>query len=299
MTRPGPSEANDLTSAWYVGRVRHVRHHPVQHRFDHTMMMGLFDLDELERLDGEVRGFGVDRHTPIGFHTADHGPADGSPLRPWAADRLADAGLDTAGAEGPIQLLCMPRTFGFGFDPITVWFLHSADGSPSALIHEVRNTFGHRHAYVAPVEDAPGTLWHQSIPKTMHVSPFFDRDGRYDFRVVPPTGEPDSKVSVRIDYRNDDHQLLTASFVGERRPFTTRGMLAAVAHSPAVTQKAIVAIHYEALRLWRKHLTYRSVPEAPAQPTTAGDGCPIASHRTSSAPSSIDTLHRTPKGSSR
>ena len=203
-------ETADPTSAWYVGKVRHVRHQPVTHRFDYSMMMGLFDLDELERLDAGVRGFGVDRHAPIGFHTADHGPADGSPLRPWAADRLADAGLDRAGADGPIRLLCMPRTFGLGFDPITVWFLHDADGSPSAVIHEVRNTFGDRHAYVAPVVDPGRTPWRQSIPKTMHVSPFFDRDGRYDFRIVPPSSTPGSSVSIRIDYRNDDGLLLTA-----------------------------------------------------------------------------------------
>ena len=90
----GSVDPGDLASGWYVGRVRHVRHRPVAHRFDSSMMMGLFDLDELDRLDAEVRGFGVDRHSPIGFHTADHGAADGSPLRPWAVERVTDAGLE-------------------------------------------------------------------------------------------------------------------------------------------------------------------------------------------------------------
>ncbi|MFZ1439209.1 MAG: DUF1365 domain-containing protein [Candidatus Microthrix subdominans] len=292
-------ETADPTSAWYVGKVRHVRHQPVTHRFDYSMMMGLFDLDELERLDAGVRGFGVDRHAPIGFHTADHGPADGSPLRPWAADRLADAGLDRAGADGPIRLLCMPRTFGLGFDPITVWFLHDADGSPSAVIHEVRNTFGDRHAYVAPVVDPGRTPWRQSIPKTMHVSPFFDRDGRYDFRIVPPSSTPGSSVSIRIDYRNDDGLLLTASFAGERRPFTTLGMLAAVAHSPAMVQQAVAGINYQALRLWRKGLRYRSVPTAPSQPTTAGTGCPVGAQRYCDSRPPTNRVRRTLKGSSR
>lgn len=299
MKRTGTDEAAGLASGWYLGRVRHVRHRPVRHRFDYSMAMGLFDLDELERLDSEVRGFGVDRRSPIGFRTADHGPADGSPLRPWAVDRLADAGLGVAAADGPIRLLCMPRTFGFGFDPITVWFLHHADGTPSALIHEVRNTFGHRHAYVAPIEDASTTPWRQRADKTMHVSPFFDRDGRYDFRIVPPTAGEGSPVSIRIDYSDDDGKLLTASFSGLRRPFTTRGTLAAIVHTPAVAQKAIVGIHVEALRLWRKGLAYRSVPEPPLRPTTAGSGCPVGARRYCDARPVTRTMDRIPKGSSR
>ena len=295
----GSVDPGDLASGWYVGRVRHVRHRPVAHRFDSSMMMGLFDLDELDRLDAEVRGFGVDRHSPIGFHTADHGAADGSPLRPWAVERLADAGIDAAAAEGPIRLLCMPRTFGFGFDPITVWFLHFADGTPSALIHEVRNTFGDRHAYVAPIDDPRHTPWRQGADKTMHVSPFFDRGGRYDFRIVPPTAEEGSPVSVRIVYGDDDGPLLTASFAGVRRPFTTLGTLGAIAHTPAVAQKAIVGIHLEALRIWRKGVAYRSVPEAPQRSTTAGSGCPVGARRYCNVRSPNSTIDRIPKGSSR
>ncbi len=265
-----------MNSAWYVGQVSHTRHAPVAHHFDYSMMMGLFDLDELHRLDAEVRGFGMDRRSPVGFHTADHGPAEGTALRPWAAERLTDAGLDPTGATGPIQLMCMPRTFGFGFDPITVWFLHDGDGAPSALIHEVRNTFGHRHAYVAPIGDPDRPLWRQRADKTLHVSPFFDRDGTYDFTVKPPATVTGSKASIRIDYSGDDGPLLTASFEGERRPFTTAGMLGAVAHSPAMAQKAVAGIHLEALKLWRKRLSYRSVPAPPDHATTPGSGCPVA-----------------------
>ena len=66
---------NSFASAWYVGRITLTRHAPVRHHFDHSIMMGLFDLDEMDRLQAAVRGFGVDRWSPIGFRTADHGPA--------------------------------------------------------------------------------------------------------------------------------------------------------------------------------------------------------------------------------
>lgn len=287
---------NSFASAWYVGRITHTRHAPVRHHFDHSIMMGLFDLDELDRLQAEVRGFGVDRWSPIGFRTADHGPADGSSLRAWATGQLSDAGLDPGKASGPIRLLCMPRTCGFGFDPITVWFLHDADGVPSALIHEVRNTFGHRHAYVAPIDRPAHTPWRQHADKTLHVSPFFDRDGGYDFTVMPPQPTDGSRMSLRIDYRNVDGLLLRASFVGERRPFSTRGMLGAVLHSPAVTHKAIVGIHVEALKLWRKGLAYRSVPQPPQQGVTAGTACPIARSQDQTNPSTQNQLL---KGTSR
>jgi hypothetical protein len=47
------------------------------------------------------------------FDPADHGPRDGSALRPWVEALLGARGIDLDG--GRIRLLCFPRVLGYGF----------------------------------------------------------------------------------------------------------------------------------------------------------------------------------------
>jgi uncharacterized protein len=66
------------------------------------------------------------------------------------------AGIDLTG--GTIRLLCMPRIFRYGFNPLSIFFCYAAGGSPAAMIYEVHNTFGQRHSYRFPVSDRGGAV---------------------------------------------------------------------------------------------------------------------------------------------
>ena len=64
------------------------------------------------------------------------------------------AGIATDG--GAIRLFCMPRLFGYGFNPLSVYFCYQRDGSLAALLYEVHNTFRERHSYLIPVDRDAG-----------------------------------------------------------------------------------------------------------------------------------------------
>jgi DUF1365 family protein len=70
---------------------------------------------------------------------------------------------------GPINLLCMPRTLGYCFNPLSVYFCYHEDGALAALVYEVHNTFGEGHSYVMPAGNESGALHH--CQKTFYVSP--------------------------------------------------------------------------------------------------------------------------------
>jgi DUF1365 family protein len=55
---------------------------------------------------------------------------------------------------------------------------------------------------------------------------------------------------VAVSAGDAEGQVLDARFVGRRRPFTDGALLAALATYPAMTLKVILAIHWEALKLW-------------------------------------------------
>lgn len=255
MTETSPPATH---SGLYLARVMHHRLRPFDHRFVYRVFTLLLDLDELPALDGRLRLLAVNRKGVLGFHERDHGPRDGTALRPWVEARLADAGIVIDG--GPIRLLCFPRLFGYVFNPLSVYFCHRPDGGLAAIVYEVKNTFGEQHPYVLPVGDGhrPGARIAQSCAKDFYVSPFIPMEAGYHFRLY----EPSERLSLAIRETDAKGALLLANLTGERRALTDRGLAAAVLRHPLMTLKVIAAIHVEALRLWWKGA--RLVPRPPA-----------------------------------
>ncbi len=70
----------------------------------------------------------------------------------------------------------------------------------------------------------------------------------YTFRLRMP-GE---KLSVMIREHAPEGEILIATLTGEKRPFNSRTLIKALCLYPLMSLKIIVAIHLEALRLWRK-----------------------------------------------
>ena len=247
----------------YHGIVRHVRHQPMRHRFSYSVFSCLFDLDRLEASGQRLNFFGFNRFGLFSFHNRDHGRRDGSALRPWIEHLMQRANVPLP--IGQIQILCFPRILGFVFNPLSVYWIHDQTGKLCAIVYEVKNTFGDQHCYVHPVSDnSTGPLIHERA-KDFYVSPFIDMVALYRFRVR----KPDENLSVLIREFDDKGQdLLTASLIGQAEPVSDRALLKAFFRYPLMTLKVVVAIHYEALRLWSKGAKFHSHPPPPPDEAT-------------------------------
>jgi DUF1365 family protein len=131
-----------------------------------------------------------------------------------------------------------------------VFFCYDQENSLLAILYEVCNTFKERHTYVIPVDRTSGSVIRQNCSKKLYVSPFIPIDGEYHFRIVPP-GE---YINVVIQHKNSAASLLTASFKGERKPFTALVLIGNLLRFPMMTLKIVAGIHFEAMRLWLKGL---------------------------------------------
>jgi len=249
MTAPLALTAPPTTPAsLYLGAVMHARLKPMGHRFTYDVMNTLIDIDRLAEANRMSWLFRVNRRGVFSFHERDHGPRDGTPLRAHVDRLLRARGVDLA--DGRVLLLCYPRLFSYVFNPLSVYYCYDAGGALAALIYEVRNTFSGIHSYVLPVDagEASEAGIRQVQDKTFYVSPFIDMAMRYHFRMVPPG----DAVKIRILETDAEGPLLAATFSGRRHDLTTRRLLAALLRLPLVTLKIMVAIHFEALRLWLK-----------------------------------------------
>ena len=247
---PPPSAPASL----YFGNVMHARLKPVRHRFAYRVFCLLIDIDRVAEAGRLSRWFSTRHFNLLSFRPSDHG--DGLPLRQHVETLLAPSGL----AFDRILLMCYPRVLGFVFNPISVYFCYS-DGLISALIYEVRNTFGQKHSYVAPIREGESSAAgvSQERRKMLYVSPFMDMDLRYLFRLQPPA----EKLALRILECDGDGPMLAATFSGKRRSITDQSVLAAFFGLPLLTFKVVGGIHWEALKLWLKGMKLRARPPPP------------------------------------
>lgn len=92
-------------------------------------------------------------------------------------------------------LVTAARFLGYHFNPVSFWYLYSADMSLGAMILEVNNTFDERRMYfLTPAETATtdnieagkSPIFKQEWPKDFHVSPFNSRKGSYSLLASDP-----------------------------------------------------------------------------------------------------------------
>ncbi|MEI9888919.1 MAG: DUF1365 domain-containing protein [Rhizomicrobium sp.] len=229
-------------SAIYDGWVMHRRVAPTHHAFKYRVFALLLDLDEIEGLGRRLRLFARNGRGIMSFHDRDHG--DGQDLRRWLDGLLAREGIQ---ADGARRVLCYPRLFGYVFNPISTWFCYAADERLAAIVYEVHNTHGERHAYVLRAGNDARLVRH-ACAKTFYVSPFLSMDCTYDFKVRPPGDE----VLIAIAEAEAGAPVLTATFRGRRKTLSDAGLLGMLLRHPLMTVKIVAAIHFEAVRLMWK-----------------------------------------------
>ncbi len=242
----------------YPGEVMHARLKPMGHRFVYSVFSLLVDVDRLSELGRMSRLLSVNKRNLTSFYESDHTERPGETVRAFADRLLAGAGMEPPAR---VLLLCYPRVFGYAFNPISVYFAYDADDRLLALIYAVRNTFGERHSYVAPIE--PGDITpagvRQTRTKIFHVSPFIDMGTRYDFRILPPG----RTVRLRIHETERGEPLLSATFSGKAEKLGTTSLSLCLLKFPLMTWKIMAGIHWEALKLWLKGARFRRSPPAP------------------------------------
>ena len=250
----------------YVGETVHHRFAPRPHHFRYRVFQLLIDVD---RPAQALRGYRTIRYGRFGlfsFTPRDHGARDGAPLRLWVADQLRAAGV--AATAHHIRLLAFPRVLGFVFNPISVFFVHAADERLEAVIYEVNNTFGQTHAYVIPA--AGGPVERHDADKALYVSPFYRVEGGYRFRLTPPGETLELTVRKQTGGRPD----FLASLNLRRRSLTDRALAGLFLGMPLMTLGVVVAIHWEAARLWIKGAPFGARPPGPKAGMSVGRASP-------------------------
>ena len=247
-TTPEPSGL-PAVPALVVGQVTHTRRAPLKHRFRYRMYQWLVDVDDLPRLPRWLRPFSS-------FRAADHIGDPERTLRENIEAFCRAQGLEIGGRR--ILMLANARTAGHVFDPLSVFWILDGDHT-EAIVAEVHNTYGERHAYLLQPDDRGRT----TTDKAFYVSPFFTVAGRYDLQFRLDRGAVSSTVVLRQSPRDADgdsapaapaEAVFSATFRGVPHLATPRRLVRTLATMPFMTHRISLLIRIHGVRLWLRRL---------------------------------------------
>jgi DUF1365 family protein len=221
-----------VSAALFTCDITHTRMRPIRRTFRYGSYLWLVDVDDLPRLARPLRSLAR-------FQARDHLRDPGASIRANVDSYLARQGIDLAG--GQVLMLGNARVLRHVFNPLTVFWCHAAEGTLAAVIAEVHNTYGERHAYLLH-PDAEGRA---EVAKDFYVSPFLPVDGHYRMRVAEPEGT--LRLGIALDLGG--RPALVATVNGRRPPYTTWRLLGCAVRYPWVTAQVTALIRWQAIML--------------------------------------------------
>jgi uncharacterized protein len=235
--------------ARYRTRIIHGRTERVGHRFTYRHPMWLIDLDAVPVLRRGLRALGS-------FDAVDHLGDPASSLRANVDTFLGLHGVDLAG--GQVLMLANARSFGYAFNPLSVFWCYDCEGALVGVVAEVHNTYGEQHCYLVR-PDAHGRA---EADKAFYVSPFFAVDGRYEMTFTDPRATDELRVEITL-WRGT-RAVFRATVRGIEDGRASSFLVESLRH-PLGSQRVTALIRLQGIRLWLRRLPVVPRPPAPVQ----------------------------------
>lgn len=254
-------------SSVFVGSVAHTRLAPRKRAFKYPVYMLYLDLEELEnprhaaRIFGGTRWFGVERAAPASFSRADFLGDSARPLSECVRDLVEHE--TSARPLGPIRLLANPKTFGYQFNPIAVYYLFDNDEQLTHVVADVTNMPWRESCAYVFTADTEGNV-DGTAEKLMHVSPFLEMDYEYRLR----TSAPGDVLTLSVSNSRDGAIEFAAGLRLTRRGAEASDLRRTLLRFPAMALQVTARIFWQALKM--RATGFRWFPRAetrtPAEP---------------------------------
>lgn len=256
-------------SAIYEGTVRHRRYTPKLHDFTYKVFMVYVDLHEIDDVCKQTPWWSNKQFSLAWFRRKDFfdGVSTSSLYEAVANKVEQETGTRPV---GPIRMLTNLRYFGFIINPITCYYCFDKTGEVlQTVVAEVTNTpWGQRCHYILDMTKESSTKPVVTFAKAMHVSPFQPMNLIYQWRGKKPAEQLSihldvfsaEDVNVDMTLKNAVSPVFDATLLLQRQAMTAKNMNRKIFFYPLMTVKVLLAIYWQAVKLWCKKIPFHSAP---------------------------------------
>lgn len=255
--------AREFASAIYQGTVRHRRFTPKRHEFTYNVFMMYLDTAELDEIFSlspfwSRKPWAIARFKRSDFHIDQNAKRTPGSL-PSVDESIRNTVAQATGSRplGPIRMLVNLRYWGYCINPISTYYcFDQLQQNLIAIVAEVKNTpWNERHAYVLTGED----FAHKqacSFAKQFHVSPFNPMAMQYKWQSTTPG----KTLAIHLENWQDGALVMDATMALHRKPLEAKSLHKILIHFPCMTVKILMAIYWQALKLFAKQVPVFSHP---------------------------------------
>ena len=250
-----PEATGRTGAALYEGTVVHRRFGVGAREFTPRLFLAYLDVDALPASLDALPLWSARRVAPLHFRRRDFLDGTERPL----GDSVRDLVEERLGRRpsGPIFLLAHLRTFGWLFNPLSVYYCWSVERDGlDAIVLEVSNTpWAERCWYVFDARNRTSAR----APKAMHVSPYLAMD--LDYHVS--WNVPGPALRLRIEVERAGVAVFTAALHLHHTPLDRRSAIRLPARYPLLPWRVSAGIYLQALVLrLRRNPFYRHPSES-------------------------------------
>ena len=237
---------------FYDGKIIHERLGKTKHKFTNLHLFLLINISKIKSCNirsicSKFSLLSINKFNILSWHVKDHGNRNDKKIENLKEYIIK---LSKVKKFDDIHLLCFPRVFNFGFNPISIYFF-SYNNQITHTIYEVKNTFGDIHHYITK-----NKVSKSRFHKRMFVSPFFKNDGDYEIwsRLT------NKSVFLKINYIVKDNIKLKAFLNATIIKDNNLSLFAALIKNLIFPGKVWINIHYQALKLFLKKIKIEKKP---------------------------------------
>ena len=239
------------------GNINHQRIGKVKHSFKNKHLFCLIDIlkirdNSLSVIKDKPWFFSINRFNLLSLNINDFGQRDSSKIQDLTKYILKISNIKKC---DKIYLFCFPKTLGFGFNPLSVYFIYNRN-KLIKNVYEVKNTFGDIHHYVTR-----GSNKDETFNKKMFVSPFYDNDGYYSLFSSINGG----KLFINVNYLIKKQILFKANVTAYLIESSKLKIFNLFLKTFTFPSKVWLNIHYEALKLFLKRIKIKKIPNEQAK----------------------------------